>query len=342
MKISRRQFIPAALSGMAVIGFSSFINLEEKQRPSAIKAPALKRGDLIAVTSPAGALRDAETAHEFKKKLEDLGFRVKMGESVFSKEGYLAGSDDLRSRELMQLITDKNVNAIVAMKGGYGCARILDKIDYDIIRQHPKIIMGFSDITSLINAIYEKSGLICFHGPVGNSSWGDFTMKYVESVLMEAHSTHYYPGKKAEDQIRTISPGEADGILVGGNLSVFCSMIGTPYLPDPNGKILFLEEVKEEPFRIDRMLAQLKLSGYLQSLKGIVIGKFRDCVAEEKEFEIKTEVLFDTYFKSLGIPVYSGAMIGHISDKYTLPIGANVRMNANKGEMQLLEPAVMK
>lgn len=339
MDISRRKFIPSLAAACMAPGLFSFTGEDHTVLPN-IRPNALKKGDLIAITSPAGVLRDFSQADAFANRLQSLGYRVLLGDTVRSKAGYLAGSDELRRNELMRFFADEKVKAIVCMKGGYGTTRIIDQLDYNLIRKNPKIFMGFSDITALINAIYKKSGLVCFHGPVGNSSWNDYSLTYMNSVLVHAHKTHYRPGTDNEDAIHTITGGKAEGELAGGNLSVLAGLTGTPFFPDLRGKLLFLEEVKEEPFRIDRMLSQWRLAGELEKPAGIIIGKFRDCVAEEKDFSFTCEEVLNHYFSALKIPVYSGAMIGHIINKYTLPIGVRAIMDADKGEIQLLEPAV--
>jgi muramoyltetrapeptide carboxypeptidase len=348
-KLSRRAFIPALGAAMISAGLPLNIKLgeddenlnEEKKDPlTIIKPRALKRGDLLAVTSPAGPLRDVKEADKFKLLLEGLGFRVVMGKTVKTKTGFLAGPDDMRLQELHQFFLDPEVKGIVCMKGGWGCGRILDKIDYDLIRSHPKILIGFSDITSLINAIWLYSGVIAYHGPVGNSSWNDYSVDYLMRVLVKGEKVKYLPGPDKEDTITIHSPGTATGILTGGNLSVMSDLMGTPFFPDLKGKILFLEDVAEEPFRIDRMLTQFRLAGAWRELSGVIIGKCRKCVAEEPDFAFTVDEIYKEHFSGLKIPVYSGAMIGHIVNKYTVPIGIPVTMDANAGSFQLLESAV--
>ena len=348
-KFSRRAFIPAL--GAALIGLSSFrfrgisgedeeSDLQLKESLPLIKPKALRRGDLVAVTSPAGPLRNIHEADKFKLLLEGLGFRVVMGKTVRAKTGFLAGPDEMRLNELHEFFVDPEVKAIICMKGGWGCGRILDKIDYNLIRQHPKIIIGFSDITSLINAIYLYSGIVTFHGPVGNSSWNNYSVDYIMRVLSAGERVKYTRGPDAEDVITTFSPGRSTGILTGGNLSVLSNLMGTPFFPNLKGKILFLEDVAEEPFRIDRMLTQFRLAGAWNDLNGIIIGKCRKCVAEEPDFSFTIDEIYKEHFTGLKIPVYSGAMIGHIVNKYTVPVGIKAVMDADTGEFALLEPAV--
>lgn len=338
--ISRRAFIPAL--GAVCIGATLPVSLDfpiQQEKKSILKPKRLFGNDLIAVCAPAGPLRDVSHADVFKKKLESMGFRVVLGKNVKLKHGFFTASDEERAKELMDFVVDPEVKAIVCMKGGWGCARILELLDYEIIRKNQKIIIGFSDITSLINTITTRSGLITFHGPSGNSTWNDYSMNYIRRVLVNGDKTVFKNG--SGEPILTHSPGVAEGELFGGNLSVLAAMVGTPFFPDPKGKILFLEEVKEEPFRIDRMIVQLKQSGIIEQLNGIIIGKFRDCVAEEPDFSFTCEEIFKDHFSRLKIPVYSGAMIGHILNKFTVPIGVRAKMNADKGEFELLDSAVV-
>lgn len=337
---SRRHFLRLAgtlLAGAPLAGRG--LSLPELVVRPKVKPPALKAGDTVAITSPAGAVWDNAQVEKFAGIVRSLGFKVKLGQTLTEKFGYLAGTDELRAREVNALFADKEVKAIFCMKGGWGCARILDKLDYELIAGNPKVIIGFSDITSLLIAINSRTGLVTFHGPVGNSGWNDFSVDYIKRVLMEGEKVEYaYP--VGEEQPYTLASGKAKGTLIGGNLTVLAGIIGTAYLPLWKDTILFLEETKEEPYSIDRMLTQLKLAGVLYELKGFVFGKCVKCDAEEplKAFTFK-EVL-EQHIKPLGIPAFYGAMIGHIENKYTMPIGIEAEFDANSGIIKLLESAV--
>ncbi|MFZ5551605.1 MAG: S66 peptidase family protein [Bacteroidota bacterium] len=349
MKLSRRAFLPALATLGAGIALSKKLSAGEneilfpqKDLP-VIKPPALKKGDKIAITSPAGALRDHKDADKFQKLLEELGFEVVMGMTVKAKHGYFSGTDDMRLNELHKFFSDKSIKGIVCMKGGYGCARIIDKIDYEMIRNNPKIFMGFSDITALIHSIYHYSGLITFHGPVGNSSWNEYSINYITKTIITGEKVKYFPGNDAiNDKITTLVPGKAEGKIAGGNLSVLCSLAGTTWFPETEGRLLFLEDVSEEPYRLDRMLTQLKLMGVFDKISGLILGKFPKCVAEEPDFAFTIPEVFYQQFSKVKFPVYSGAMIGHVANKYTLPVGIEARMDADKGTIELLEEAVVK
>jgi len=254
----RRQFLKATgtiLLGAPLIGKSGIIESEEFLSPGTLKPSALKAGDTIAICSPAGAVWEDAQVEKFKGIVESLGFKVKLGQTLKEKLGYFAGTDELRAKELNSFFADKEVKGIFCMKGGWGCARILDKVDYELIKKNPKVIMGFSDITSLLIAFNSKTGLVTFHGPVGNSGWNDFSVDYIKRVLMKKEEVTYTYPDKDDDKPYTITPGKAKGILMGGNLTVLAGIIGSQYVPAWKNKILFLEEAKEEPYSIDRMLS---------------------------------------------------------------------------------------
>jgi muramoyltetrapeptide carboxypeptidase len=340
---SRRNFVKstALLSSLALLN-QSFNPLSELITPAPkLKAKRLKAGDTIAITSPAGAVWDDAQVEKFTGILKGFGFNVVLGNTLKQKLGYFSGTDSDRAKELNDFFADKNIKGIFCMKGGWGCARILEQLDYKIISLNPKVLIGFSDITTLLNAIYAKTGLITFHGPVGNSGWNDWTSNVFKSVIFHGQQTIFPLGSGEEDRITTINAGKADGILAGGNLTVISSLIGSGYLPDWKGKILFLEETKEEPYRIDRMLTQLKLAGVFKELNGIAIGKFVKCEAEEPQKAFTFMQVFEQHFKILNIPVFYGLMTGHIENKITLPIGASVHMESETGSLMLTEPAVL-
>ena len=339
---SRRNFIrnTAIISAATLlspgIAFSKTPNLfSEKIKPAALKA-----GDTVAITSPAGAVWDENQIETFTTILKNFGFSVVHGKTLKEKFGYFAGTDELRANEFNAFFADKNIKGIFCMKGGWGCARILDKLDYDLIKKNPKVLIGFSDITALLLAITAKTGIITFHGPVGNSGWNDFTKTIFTNVTMDTKPFIFPVNPAGEDKPVIINPGKASGELVGGNLTVLSSLIGSNYLPDWKNKILFLEEAKEEPYSIDRMLTQLKLSGVLDSISGFVFGKCAKCLAEEplKAFTFHEVIL--QHIQPLKIPAFYGAMIGHIENKLTVPLGIKATMDADKGLIMLNENCV--
>lgn len=337
--MKRRKFIQnTAALAVGAYALSSFQDqIQEAQK----KPMGLIKGDLIGITAPAGSIWSKAQISKIQTILSDLGFKTILGKTLYEQEGYLAGSDKMRADELMDMFQNKSIKGILTMRGGWGCARILDLIDYEIISQNPKVIMGFSDITSLINAIYTKTGLVTYHGPCGYSSWGDFSTEQVMNVLVKGQPTLFKNPPDYQDDLKTWSGGTAQGALVGGNLTVIVSMVGTSFEPNWNNKILFLEEIKEEPYRVDRMLWQLKQAGVFKKVNGIVLGSFRDCEPEEPERSFSLDQVFAQHFSKLPYPVYQGASFGHIAPKFTLPIGILTEIDADNFTLKTLEKSVI-
>lgn len=337
--MKRRKFIQnsAALAAGAYT-LSSFQLGDIK---NTIKPKGLIKGDLIGITAPAGSIWNKAHITKAQKVLEDLGFKTVVGKTCYKQDGFLAGSDKQRASELMEMFQDNSIRGILTMRGGWGCARILDLLDFEAITKNPKVLMGFSDITSLINAIYSKSGLITYHGPCGYSSWGDFTVDEVMKTLgLGLPRTLKNPSNNMAD-LKTWSPGKAKGALIGGNLTVIVSMLGTDYEPNWANKVLFLEEIKEEPYRIDRMLWQLKQAGVYKKVNAIVLGSFRKCEPEEPEKSFELNEIFDQHFSNVDFPVYQGASFGHIAPKFTLPIGVMAEVDSDSFTIQILEKSVI-
>ena len=280
--------------------------------------------------------------------LAALDLKVKRGRHLLDRYGYLAGQDADRAADVNDMFADPGVHAILAVRGGWGCNRILPLLDYDLIRRHPKILMGYSDITSLLLAIYARTGLVTFHGPVGVSTWNDFSVDLFKRILFQAEAVTFRNPAKDEqelaqttDRVQTISPGQTQGLMVGGNLSVLSSMIGSPCLPDWKGTILFLEEVDEKIYRVDRMLTQLRLAGVLDQVAGVVFGKCTNCEPGDSYGSLTLEQVLNDHLRHLNIPAWYGAMIGHITDKFTVPLGVQTRIDADTGTIRMLEPAVL-
>jgi len=304
--------------------------------PDVILPPKLNKGDLVALMAPAGAIFNDDTAPKATAALEAMGFRVKTGDTATKKFGYLAGDDQFRAAEFMKFVTDKEVKAIVALRGGWGCARMLPHIDMTLIPDNPKVICGFSDITTLLLAINSKTGLVTFHGPVGNSTWEGATTENFLDVVRTAE----VPLMMKNPEIKIIREGFGTGILYGGNLSIICSLIGTGFLPDFTNSILFLEETEEEPYRIDRLLTQLSMNGILDKLNGVVIGTCAKCEAEEPDKSFTLDEVLDFHFKNRSYPVIKEFAIGHIKDKFTLPVGVPAELNTEKFSLTLTAGAV--
>lgn len=313
-----------------------------------LKPARLKDGATVGLVSPGGAIFEPEDVIEVEEILRGLGLQTLRGRHVLDRRGYLAGTDDQRAADLHRMFADPDVDVVLALRGGWGCNRILPLLDYDLIRAHPKIFMGFSDITSLLLALYACSGLVTFHGPVGISSWTDFTVDYARRVLFDGEAvTMRNPrrigprGPIMQDRTLTIRPGKAQGLLAGGNLSVLVSMIGSSYLPEWDGHILFLEDTREDVYRVDRMLMQLSMAGVLPRLAGIVFGKCTNCDPDEPSRSLTLREVLSDHLRPLGIPCFYGSMIGHIRDKFTVPVGVRAEIDASAGTIKLLERAVV-
>lgn len=338
-KVSRRSFIPS-LGALLVLPTLTSLSKKVDENLLPIYPKGLKKGATIGLCAPAGPSHDLTEIDGFKKFLIEKGFKVKEGKYIRKHLGYFTSTDAQRAEEFMELIEDTTVDAIFFTRGGWGCARLLDILDYEIIKNYPKIILGFSDITSLLIAITHKTGLITFHGPNGNASWEHPSYQWVEKLLFSENSILFESkGMQATSQ-KTIISGISEGELIGGNLSVLCGIIGSKYVPSWENKILFLEEVAEEPYRVDRMLTQLKLSGVLDQLSGVVLGQFKKCIAEEPNWAFTVEEVLEQHFRLLKVPVFSNAPIGHIKDKYILPIGQKVQIDADKFTIRTLSKSV--
>lgn len=311
--------------------------------PTRLKPKPLHQGDTIGLVSPASIVGDDEAYDDVVETIKQLGYKIKEGANARKKYGYFAGTDEQRAADLNAMFFDPEVDAIMPFRGGWGSNRILDFIEFDLIRNHPKILVGFSDITSLLLAIYAKTGLITFHGPVAKSIWTRFTMKHFRKMLdattLASITTHTVEFSKDYRSISTIRPGKATGSLLGGNLSVLTAMIGSDYLPDWKNSILFLEDVGEDIYRIDRMLTQLKISGILDQLSGFIFGQCTNCDVSEKH-KFTLEQILDHHIKPLEIPAFTGALFGHIDHMVTLPVGAKTKIDAESGIITLSEGVV--
>ncbi len=310
---------------------------------------ALKEGDTIGIVSPASAIFESEPYEIAKESFEAMGLKVKFGKNTRNRYGHLAGTDEERAEEFNDMFRDDSIKAVIALRGGSGAARILDKIDYEAIRKNPKIFIGYSDITALHMAIFKKTGLVNFHGPVAVSTWNSFSVDYLKRLLFNKEAVKYEnPVNKGDElaqtknRIRVINEGTARGQLLGGNLSVLTGIMGSEYFPkDWKGKILYLEDVGEKIYAVDRMMTQLYLAGVFNEISGFVFGKCTDCDPGGSGYgSLTIEEVIDHFIKPLNIPAYSGAMIGHIDDNVTIPNGIEAKMDARTGTIQLLNPAV--
>jgi muramoyltetrapeptide carboxypeptidase len=304
-----------------------------------ILPPRLRPGDLIGVISPASPPHDSARIARGIDYLLSRGYRVRIGNGVGLRSGYFAGSDRVRLQDVHDMFEDEHVHAIFCTRGGYGSARLLQEMDYDLVQAHPKILVGFSDITALTMGLLARSGLISFAGPMVAAELADDIPSLVETALWDMLSR---PAMQRELELgsaaRTMRAGRAEGPLVGGNLSVLCSLIGSSWLPSFDGAILFIEDIGERVYRIDRMLLQLKYAGILDRLAGIALGSFT--AIPESAADRALDEVFEEYFLPLNIPVLHGLPFGHIREKITLPVGARVRLDAGKCTLTVIQPVV--
>jgi muramoyltetrapeptide carboxypeptidase len=325
----------------ACISTNSNASNLNKNKPKTIKANKLQKGDLVGIVAPAGNVLKKDAVEDFKKVLENLGFRVLLGKHIFEEYGDLAGKDEARAEDINQMFYNQDIRGIFSIRGGWGSARILHLIDYKNILSNPKVLMGYSDISALLVAVYAKTGLITFHGAMGYDSWDDITTDYFSRLVIQNQKLSFKNPSTFEGHLTTIFEGETEGVLIGGNMSVLAAIIGSEYLPTWKDKILFLEEVSEETYRIDRMLTQFQLAGILDELKGFVFGQCKNCNPDDPDHSFTFMQVMDDHIKPLKIPAFTGAMIGHIANKFTLPIGAKVKIHAKEGYISLEENALV-
>ena len=312
-----------------------------------VKPPRLKAGDTVGLVLPSFVQWDPVSIDILLETLQALGLKGKLGRHVNDRRGYFAGRDEDRAADLNAMFADPEVDAVHCIRGGWGAARLLPLLDWAAIAQHPKILVGYSDITALLLSLYAKTGLVTFHGPLGASAWNAFNVDWMKRVLWNGEAVAFVNLKETDDTLvpvknrtRTITPGKARGRLLGGNLSVLAAIVGSGYLPDFGGSILFAEDVEEAPYSIDRMLTQLKLAGILGQVKGVAWGTCEKCGPGEGFGSLTIPDVLDDHLKPLGVPVYAGAMIGHVDRQFTLPLGVQVELDADAGTITMLESAV--
>ncbi|HSG52907.1 MAG TPA: LD-carboxypeptidase [Rheinheimera sp.] len=344
--MNKRQFIKHCALASSLLPFLS--------ATSAVAAPTLSAsvqllpvrlnpGDTVGLVSPSKATDHQLDIQIATEVMQALGLKVKVGANLASRRGHLAGSDAERASDLNTMFADKAVKAIICLRGGSGAARILPLLDYNLIKANPKILLGYSDITALHCAINAKTGLVTFHGPNASGSWNSFHADQFRRLFFQRERMHYQNVLEAKDELVprqnrtiTINGGKVQGELIGGNLTVLTALAGSPYLPDFNGKILFLEDVEEAPYRIDRMLSTLKLMGALDKIAGFIFGECTDCEPGSGYGWLTMDQIFADYIKPLNIPAYRGAMIGHVKQQFILPVGSRVELDADAGSIRLL------
>ncbi len=303
-----------------------------------IRPPRLKIGDAIAVVAPAGPIEQREDFNRGVVGLERMGFRARFNERIFESSRYLAGDDSSRAEELMRTFEDSSVQAIIALRGGYGCSRIIPLLSEKRLRHHPKIFMGFSDLTTLHLFFRRRFGWITFHGPMaistalGNIAGGQEKHLFSLWTDPDYRPTLHFP------QLETWKPGTAEGILVGGCLSIIATSIGTPYEIKTEGKVLLLEDHEEHPYRLDRMLTHLQQANKLQSLAGLLVGEFRNCEPTEGSYTAKD--ILQEILEKLDVPIIANFPAGHGKDNWAIPLGAKVKLDADSRTISFTDPAV--
>ncbi len=324
--------------------------LSGEEWPQALIRPhALQPGDTVGLITPATYMTDPDALITAERTMRYFGLKPRLGRNVKKRDGYLAGTVEHRLEDLHAMFTDPEVKGVFPLRGGYGSGHLLDRIDYDLIQRNPKVFTGYSDITAMHLAIHKRTGLVTFHSPIPVSAFTDYTIDHFRRALFRAEplGTLTNPPEsnplRPRHTLRTIHPGKARGRLIGGNLSLIAGTMGTPFEVDTRGSILFLEDVGEQPYQIDRMLTNLRLAGKLQAAAGIVFGECNDCGPRDYKPSFASTLslgeVVDEILGGLDIPVLSGLTIGHTPDQLTLPIGVMATLDADRGELTIEEAA---
>ena len=340
--MNRRQFLGSAAS-LPLLA-------QTPANSSLIKPAALKPGDTVGLITPSTYVSDPDRLELARRTIEYLGLKPKFAKNVAHRAGYLGGSINERLDDLHAMFADPGVKAVFATRGGYGSGQLLDKIDYGLIRRNPKIFTGYSDITALHLAIHRSCGLVTFHAPTVLARFTDFTLDHFRRALFDPAPLGTLTNPPEAGQLRprhttrAIRPGKARGRLIGGNLSLVCATMGTPFEIQTDGCIVFLEDVEEQPYNIDRMLTQLRLAGKFRNIAGLIWGECSGCgpreyrPAFESTFSVG-EVVQDI-LSGLTVPVFTGLTIGHTDDQLTLPLGVMASIDADAGALTIEESAL--
>ena len=302
-----------------------------------IRPPMLKPGARVALVAAAGPIPEGGVERAMER-VREMGWEPAAGQYCRGRRGYLSGSDTERAADLNDALRDPAVDAVWFLRGGYGTMRILDEIDWPALARHPKALIGYSDNTA-VHLAANAVGVAAFHGPHPHQpAFPDFARDGLLRVLTSAEAAGELPFPADRPRAETLAGGAAEGPLVGGNLSMLSATLGTPYERQPEGAILFIEEVGEHPYRLDRLLSHLKLAGVLDTVAGIAVGGITEAPGADGD-RVSREVLHDR-LGGLGIPVAAGFPFGHVDDNWTLPMGIRARLDAGAGSLALVEPAV--
>ena len=345
---SRRRFGGALAAATLATALPAQAARRHSSPMKLIKPPRLREGDLIGLISPSGHTSD-ESIAKAVATIEGLGFKVALAPHLREVMGNYAGPVAHRLADLHAMFANPEIKALWCIRGGSGAISLLSGIDYALIRAHPKILLGYSDITALHLALLRKSGLVTFHGPVASSTMSSYSLEHMLAVLMDPSPRYTMPmamenAKRAAQEphygIRTVHAGVASGRLIGGNLSMVAALAGTPYAADIKGGLLYIEEVNEAPYRIDRWLTQLDLAGGLHNTAGVIIGICDNCGPEHEDSSLTLDQTLDLHLQPLNRPAVTGYSIGHIRNQLTLPVGVRATLDTARQTITLLEPSV--
>jgi muramoyltetrapeptide carboxypeptidase len=349
-KISRRAFgaMMAAAVALPVPAHAAARHRAHPMKRPLIKPARLRQGDLVGLIAPGGHTSDA-SVDKAVRNIEALGFRVKPGANLREVHGNYAGSVRQRIDDLHAMFADREVKAIWCIRGGSGCISLLASVDYALIRANPKVLLGYSDITALHLAIHRHAGLVTFHGPVASSTMSDYSSTHLLAVLTDPQPHYTIPmalenSRRAVEEphyaMRTVHGGRASGPLMGGNLSLVSALAGTPYAADFRNTILFIEEVNEAPYRIDRWMTQLDLSVGFANAAALMIGICDNCGPGDEDSSLTLDETLDIHLQPLKVPAVSGYSFGHIRNQFTIPVGVRARLDTERQTLTLLEAAV--
>ena len=342
--LSRRSAI-AALGAALAVGVPRGAAASDPPR----KPPRLRKGDIVGLVAPAMFADDLNEIEAVKTTIAAMGLVPRIGRYVTARYGYLAGADAQRAEDINLMYGDDAVRAVFAVHGGWGSARLLPFLDWNLIRRNPKLLVGMSDITALHLAFAARAGFATIHAPNAGNGWLDISLSSFQSLAFDAGTPLFRnPDANALDPLQqerwrttTIRPGKASGILVGGNLSILASLVGTPWLPDFERKILFIEDTGEAEYRIDRMLTQLRQAGILGKVAGVVFGQCTRCTAGLPNYVgFTVPQLLQQHLAPLNIPAFHGANIGHVANQLAIPVGGHAEIDAAAGTIRILEPVV--
>lgn len=307
------------------------------------KPAALKKGDTIGLIATSSHVGNIERISKCEKVLNELGFNVVVGESCYLQYGYLSGPDEIRAKDVNRMFSDKSIDGVFCIRGGYGTSRILDKLDYDTIKHNPKVFAGYSDITAIHIALNQICKLVTFHGPMASTDMIPEFDSFSRDSFLRAVTLDEPLGVMSNppnEEIRSLVGGYASGVIVGGNLSLVAAAMGTKYEIDTKDKILFLEDIDEEPYRVDRMLSQLRLAGKLDDCNGIILGDWNNCTPKNYNPSLSLTQVFEDIIVPAGKPAIYNFKAGHCSPMITVPFGVKAVLNANDCSLTLVEEAV--